>query len=81
MGQVTGSAALGTAITTIILWIANAVWGIEVDEAVQGAITTLVVLIAGWLVPPKEDRVEEEVIEVDYPGEETVEEEVIEPGR
>jgi len=81
MGQVTGATALGTAITTIVLWIANAVWGIEVDEAVQGAITTIVVLIAGWLVPPKEDRVEEETIEVEFPDEEIVEEEVIEPGR
>lgn len=78
IGQVTGATALGAAITTIILWVVNALWGIEVDESVQGAITTLVVLIAGWLVPPKEGRVE--VIEIEGPEEGSVEE-VIEPGR
>ena len=54
-GQVTGATAFGAALTTIILYVIKAVWGVEVDAEVQGAITTLVVLIAGWAVPPKDD--------------------------
>ena len=53
-GQVTGATAFGAALTTIILYTVHAIWGIEVDSEVQGAITTLVVLIAGWAVPPKD---------------------------
>lgn len=54
-GQVTGATAFGAALTTIILYVIKTVWGVEVDAEVQGAITTLVVLIAGWAVPPQDE--------------------------
>lgn len=69
-GQVTGATAFGSAVTTILLWTLHAAWGIELSGEVQGAITTLVVLIAGYLVPPQGDEVIEETvdIEIDEPA-------------
>lgn len=39
---------LAAAIVTIIVWAAGAA-GIEVPTEVQGAITTILVFVAGWL--------------------------------
>lgn len=51
IGPVTGSAALGAAIGTIIVWVFT-LNGIDVPEGVQGAIIVLCTIAGGWLVPP-----------------------------
>ncbi len=53
VGPVTGAAAGAAALTTIIFWILTG-FGIDAPGEVQGAVTTLLVIIAGWLVPSKE---------------------------
>ena len=53
VGPVTGAAAGAAALTTIIFWVLTG-FGIDAPGEVQGAVTTLLVIIAGWLVPTKE---------------------------
>lgn len=53
VGPVTGAAAGAAALTTIIFWILTG-FGVDAPGEVQGAVTTLLVIIAGWLVPTKE---------------------------
>ena len=55
VGPVTGATTAAAALTTVVLWVLNAVWGVELPAEVQGALTTLIVVIAGYLVPPKDD--------------------------
>lgn len=50
IGTVTVSAGGAAALTTIVCWILNSN-GIDVPGEVQGALTTLLVVIAGYLVP------------------------------
>lgn len=54
VGPVTGAAAGAAALTTIIFWILTG-FGIDAPGEVQGAVTTLLVVIAGWLVPAKKE--------------------------
>lgn len=54
-GQVTGATGSAAAFTTIVFYLIKTLCGIEVPGEVQGAFTTLVILIAGWAVPPKDD--------------------------
>lgn len=53
VGPVTGAAAGAAALTTIIFWVLTG-FGVDAPGEVQGAVTTLLVIIAGWLVPSKE---------------------------
>lgn len=53
VGPVTGAAAGAAALTTIIFWILTG-FGVDAPGEVQGAVTTLLVIIAGYLVPSKE---------------------------
>lgn len=48
--QITAAAG-AAAVTTVIAWAARAA-GVEVPGDVQGAITTILVLVAGYLVGP-----------------------------
>lgn len=54
IGVVTSAAGAASALTTLVVWIfvSN---GVEVPLEVQGAITTLVVVLAGYLVPADRD--------------------------
>ena len=52
VGAVTGATAGAAALTTIIFWLLTLL-GVEAPNEVQGAVTTLIVVVAGWLVPPK----------------------------
>ena len=54
VGPVTGAAAGAAALTTIIFWVLTG-FGIGAPGEVQGAVTTLLVIIAGWLVPSQDD--------------------------
>lgn len=54
VGPVTGAAAGAAALTTIIFWVLTG-FGIDAPGEVQGAVTTLLVIIAGWLVPAKDE--------------------------
>lgn len=53
IGKVTVTTGGAAAVTTIACWILNSL-GVEVPAEVQGAITTLVVVIAGFLVPAED---------------------------
>lgn len=57
IGNVTGATTAAAALTTVIFYVISAVWGADVPGEVQGAVTTLLVVIAGYLVPPKDDGV------------------------
>ncbi len=48
------AATLIAAIVTILTWLADIIFGIEVPTAVTGAITTVAVAVAGWLAPHTE---------------------------
>jgi hypothetical protein len=50
IGIVTTSAGAGAALATLVVWILS-MFGVDVPGEVQGAITTIVVLVAGYLVP------------------------------
>lgn len=50
IGPVTTTTAAAAAVTTIIFWCLGFA-GVEAPAEIQGAVTTLLVLIAGWLVP------------------------------
>ena len=52
IGPVTGATAGAAALTTILFWVLT-LFGVTAPNEVQGAVTTLIVVIAGWLVPPK----------------------------
>ena len=54
VGPVTGAATAAAALTTVIFWIIESIWAVEVPGEIQGAFTTLIVVIAGYLVPPKD---------------------------
>lgn len=54
IGPVTGATASAAAVTTILFWVLSTL-GIEAPNEVQGAVTVLIVVIAGWLVPAKND--------------------------
>lgn len=50
-GPVTMAAGGAAAATTIVCWILGLA-GVDVPGEVQGSLTTLLVLFAGWLVRP-----------------------------
>ena len=52
IGPVTFSTVTAAAITTILVWVAS-MFGLAIPEVVQGAITTLIVFVAGYAVPPR----------------------------
>lgn len=54
IGPVTGATASAAAVTTILFWVLSTL-GIEAPNEVQGAVTVLIVVIAGWLVPAKKE--------------------------
>ena len=47
-----GVAALGAAVTTILVWLLNDYADAEITQTVAGAITTVVVFSLAYLVPP-----------------------------
>lgn len=51
VGPVTTATATAAAATTVIFWVLGYV-GVEAPDLVQGAVTTLLVAGAGWLVRP-----------------------------
>jgi len=55
IGKVTTATGSAAALTTLICWILQANH-IEVPGEVQGALTTLIVVIAGYLVPAENGR-------------------------
>lgn len=54
VGPVTGAATAAAALTTVIFWIIESIWAVEIPGEIQGAFTTLIVVVAGYLVPPKD---------------------------
>ena len=54
VGPVTGATAAAAAVTTIVFWILGS-FGVDAPGEVQGAVTTLLVIIAGWLVPSQDE--------------------------
>lgn len=52
IGPVTLATGGAAAIITIIAWIVS-LYGIEVPAEIQGAATVVVVLVAGYAVPPQ----------------------------
>ena len=53
------AAALGAAVTTIIVWVLNEHAEAEITLAISGAITTVVAFFLGYLVPPsRRDQVQ-----------------------
>ena len=52
VGPVTGITTGVAAVVTIVCWVMD-VNGVQVPPEIQGAITTVGVLIAGWAVSPK----------------------------
>lgn len=55
VGPVTASTVVAAAVTTLACWILEAN-GIEVPGEVQGAITTILVGVAGWSIPGKSGK-------------------------
>lgn len=50
--------SLSAAISTIVLWALKEFIGIEIPDAIQAAVLTVVVFVVGYLVPPSaEDTV------------------------
>ena len=54
IGPVTGATTAAAAVTTIVFYLLGLA-GIDAPGEVQGAVTTLLVIIAGWLVPSQDD--------------------------
>ncbi|MGP9528131.1 hypothetical protein [Glutamicibacter sp. AOP5-A2-18] len=54
IGPVTGATTAAAAVTTIVFYILGLL-GIDAPGEVQGAVTTLLVIIAGYLVPTGKD--------------------------
>lgn len=46
-----GAATLAAAIASVLVWLAKAYGGIDIPDAVQGAIVVILTLATGWLVP------------------------------
>ena len=57
IGAVTVTTSTAAAITTIIVWIGTLL-GLDIPSEVQGALTTIIVFIAGWAVPGTANNVE-----------------------
>ena len=55
VGPVTLAAGGGAAVTTVLCWVLS-LFGIDVPPEVQGAVTVLVVLVAGYAVKPGTGR-------------------------
>jgi len=49
--KVVGSTA-AVALSTILIWLAKSQFGMEIPEAVEGAILTLLVFLTGYFTPP-----------------------------
>lgn len=56
IGPVTTAASAAAAVVLIICWVLQAAWGLEVPTEVQGAVTVVLVALAGWLVPASAGR-------------------------
>jgi hypothetical protein len=50
--RIVRAGALAGAFTTILIWIANTVWGLEIPGEVGAALTTVLTFMIGLVVPP-----------------------------
>lgn len=53
IGAVTMTTGVASAVVFILAWLTELLTAIEVPTEVQGALTVVVVFIAGYLVPPR----------------------------
>ena len=67
IGTVTVTTATAAAVTTLAVWGASLA-GVDVPTEVQGALTTLIVFIAGWLVPGTAANTEVTEVEAEHAG-------------
>lgn len=55
VGTVTVSTTAAVGVTTVAVWILT-LYGIDMPVEVQGAVTGVIVFLAGWIIPSKRGK-------------------------
>ena len=56
IGPVTTAASVGAAVSFLICSLIQMIWGVEIATETQGALTVVLVALAGFSVPPNRTR-------------------------